>query len=110
LKALAPFRDRLLVLSGLNSVPPPWSNDTHPRASTRFLTDVPPKPTRGTADLQAGTSMDQMLAKEFGRETQLASLELGLESSESAGTCSAGFSCAYTSTISWRTPTTPLPM
>ena len=110
LKPLEGLRDDILVLSRLNSIPPPTSTDTHPRASTRFLTDVPPKPTRGTADLQAGTSMDQMLAKEFGRETQLASLELGLESSESAGTCSAGFSCAYTSTISWRTPTTPLPM
>jgi hypothetical protein len=110
LKPLEPFRDRLLVVSGLNSIPPPTSRDTHPRASTRFLTDIPPKPSRNNADLQAGTSMDQILAKEFGRDTQLASLELGLESSESAGTCSAGFSCAYTSTISWRTPTTPLPM
>jgi hypothetical protein len=54
--------------------------------------------------------MDQIAAKELGRYTQLASLEVGLESSESAGTCSSGFSCAYTSTISWRTPTTPLPM
>ena len=110
LKPLEPFRDRLLVLSGLNSIPPPTSRDTHPRASTRFLTDIPPKPSRNSADLEAGVSMDQILAKEFGKYTQLASLELGLESSESAGTCSAGFSCAYTSTISWRTPTTPLPM
>jgi hypothetical protein len=110
LKPLEPFRDRLLVLNGLNSVPPPWSHDTHPRASTRFLTDVPPKETRGFADLQAGTSMDQLLARDFGRYTQLASLELALESSESAGTCSAGFSCAYTSTIAWSGPSTPLPM
>jgi len=112
LEPLVPFRDHLTVLSGLNSIPPPRANqgDTHPKASTRFLTDVPPKPSRGTADLHAGISMDQILAKELGRHTQLASLEVGLESSESAGTCSSGFSCAYTSTISWRTPTTPLPM
>ena len=111
LKPLEPFRDRLLVLSGLNSIPPPDAVDNaHPKASTRFLTDVAPKYTRGTADLHAGTSMDQIAAKELGRYTQLASLEVGLESSESAGTCSSGFSCAYTSTISWRTPTTPLPM
>jgi Protein of unknown function (DUF1552) len=111
LKPLEPFRDHLLVLSGLNSIPPPDGdpNDTHPKASTRFLTDVPPKPTRG-ADLHAGISMDQIAAKELGQYTQLGSLELALESSESAGTCSAGFSCAYTSTISWLTPTTPLPM
>jgi len=111
LQPLAPYRDRLLVLSGLNCIPPPDAVDNaHPKASTRFLTDVPPKYTRGTADLRAGTSMDQIAAKEIGNQTQLASLEVGLESSESAGTCSSGFSCAYTSTISWRTPTTPLPM
>ena len=110
LKPLEPFRDRLLVLSGLSSVPPPWSRDTHPRASTRFLTDVPPKPTRGLADLLAGPSMDQILARKLGQETQLASLELALESSDSAGTCSSAFSCAYTSTISWSGPSTPLPM
>jgi hypothetical protein len=111
LQPLAPFRDRLLVLSGLNCIPPPDAvENAHPKASTRFLTDVPPKYTRGTADLHAGISMDQIAAKELGQQTQLASLEVGLESSESAGTCSSGFSCAYTSTISWRTPTTPLPM
>jgi len=109
LKPLEIFRSHLLVLTSLNSIPPPTSRDTHPRASTRFLTDIPPKPTLGTAELEAGISMDQILAKEFGRYTQLASLELGLENHESAGVCSAGFSCAYTSTISWRTPTTPLP-
>ncbi len=54
--------------------------------------------------------MDQMAARELGRYTQLASLEVALESSESAGACSAGFSCAYTSTISWRSASTPLPM
>jgi hypothetical protein len=110
LTPLEQFRDRVLVLSGLSSVPPPWSRDTHPRASTRFLTDVPPKPTRALSDLLAGTSLDQILAKKLGQETQLASLELALESSDSAGTCSSAFSCAYTSTISWSSPTTPLPM
>lgn len=110
LKPLEAHRERLLVMTGLNSIPPPWSTDTHPRASTRFLTDVPPKWTRGLADLRAGTSTDQLAARELGRETQLASLELALESSESAGTCSNGFSCAYTSTISWISPSTPLPM
>ena len=109
LAALGPFRDRLLVLTGLNSITPPGYSHGHPGASTRFLTDVPPKPTRGSADIHAGISMDQILAREFGRSTQLGSLELGLESSESAGTCFVGFSCAYTTTISWAGPTTPLP-
>jgi hypothetical protein len=69
---------------------------------------MPPKLTQG-ADLEAGISMDQLAAKEFAEHTQLASLELSLESSES-GTCDVGYACAYTNTISWRGPTTPLPM
>ncbi len=110
LKPLEPFRDRLLVLSGLNSTPPAKQGlaGVHARASTRFLTDTPPKSTHG-GDLEAGISMDQIAAKELGRHTQLASLELGLESTESAASCDNGFNCVYTSTISWRGPTTPLP-
>lgn len=111
LKPLEPFRERLLVLSGLNSTPPAGQGGAvgvHARASTRFLTDVPPKVTNG-ADLQAGISMDQIAAKQLGASTQLASLELGLESTESAASCDNGFNCVYTSTISWRGPTTPLP-
>jgi hypothetical protein len=110
LKPLEPFRDRLLVLSGLNSTPPVRQGavGVHARASTRFLTDVPPKVTNG-ADLEAGISMDQIAAQELGRNTQLASLELGLESTESGASCDNGFNCVYTSTISWRSATTPLP-
>jgi hypothetical protein len=113
LQPLAPFRDRMQVLTGLNSRPPALrageDPGVHARASTRFLTDMPPKFTTGS-DLLAGISMDQILAKELGQTTQLASLEVSMESTESAGTCNPGFSCAYTSTISWRSPTTPLPM
>src|SRR5204863_4701336 len=58
----------------------------------------------------AGGSVDQLAARQLADHTQLASLELGLESTEFAGACDAGFSCAYTTTISWRGPTTPLPM
>jgi len=110
LKPLEPFRDRLLILSGLNSTPPAKQGavGVHARASTRFLTDVPPKVTNG-ADLEAGISMDQIAARELGRHTQLASLELGLESTESGASCDNGFNCVYTSTISWRGATTPLP-
>jgi hypothetical protein len=99
LKPLEPFRDRLLVLSGLNSTPPAKQGavGVHARASTRFLTDMPPKSTNG-GDLEAGISMDQIAAKELGRYTQLASLELGLESTESAASCDNGFNCVYTST------------
>jgi hypothetical protein len=112
LKPLEPFRDRLLVVTGLNSTPPAAvpgaAVGVHARASTRFLTDIPPK-TTGGADLEAGISMDQRIAQELGQHTRLGSLELGLESTDSAGSCDPGYSCAYTSTIAWRSPTTPLP-
>ena len=110
LQPLEAFREHVVLLTGLNSMPPPWSRDTHPRASTRFLTGVPPKATRGLAELGAGISMDQIAANALGQSSRLASLELALESSESAGACSSGFSCAYTSTISWSSASTPLPM
>jgi hypothetical protein len=110
LKPLEPFRQQMLVLSGLNSTPPPGnSGPLHSRASTRFLTDMPPKATLG-ADLHAGISTDQILAKEFGQHTQLASLELALDSPDSVGPAEGGYSSVYISTISWRTATTPLPM
>jgi Protein of unknown function (DUF1552) len=113
LKALEPYRNRLLVLSGLNSIPPvmPGNEPTgvHARASTRFLSDIQPKPTEGS-DLHAGISIDQIAASHFGRETQLASLELGLESADSGGAGDPGFSKVYDATISWRGETTPLPM
>jgi hypothetical protein len=108
LQPLASYRKQLLVLSGLSSGGGPQVSGVHARASTKFLTDMPPKLTQG-ADLEAGVSMDQLAAKEFAQHTQLASLELSLESSES-GTCDVGYACAYTNTIAWRGPTTPLPM
>jgi hypothetical protein len=113
LSHLEPFRDRLLVLSGLNSTPPimPGNEPTgvHARASTRFLSDIQPKPTAG-ADLRAGITIDQILANRFSQYTQLASLELGMESADSGGAGDPGFSKVYDATISWRGPTTPLPM
>ena len=106
LQPMAPHRDRTLVLTGLN---PGLGGGAHAGASTKFLTGVPGRKTDG-AEIQSGTSIDQLLGRELGRETQLSSLELGLDSRDFAGSCDAGFSCAYTNTISWRTPTTPLPM
>ncbi len=105
LSALAPHRDRFSVLSGLACVPSPGRpGGAHAKASTRFLTDVSP-PTSETW-LDAGVSVDQLLAREAGRHTQLASLELAIESGETAGACDVGFACAYTNTISWRSPQT----
>jgi len=110
--ALEPFRDRLLMLSGLASTPPPSAPNgagVHARASTRFLTGIPPKRS-DTSEVEAGVSVDQLIAKELARQTELASLELAIEGRDLAGSCDIGFSCAYTNTVSWRGPKTPLPM
>jgi Protein of unknown function (DUF1552) len=108
LSPLAPFREQLLVVSGLNCIPTPGRpGGAHAKASTRFLTDVSP-PTSET-QLDAGISMDQIVAKELGKLTQFASLELAIESGDTAGACDQGFACAYTNTISWRSANTPLP-
>ncbi|MGE0451467.1 MAG: DUF1552 domain-containing protein [Vicinamibacterales bacterium] len=109
LKPLERFRESLTVISGLN-VAKNAGASLHSRASTRWLTGVPPKGVQAQAQVAAGVSMDQIAAKVFGRETQFASLELSLEPNDFAGSCDPGFSCAYINTISWRGPTTPLPM
>ena len=105
LRPLEPFRDHLRVISGLNGAP---STGAHAGASTRFLTAVSAK--RSDSELVADVSMDQFAARELGRHTQFASLELALEGRDFAGSCDIGFSCGYTNTIAWRSATTPLPM
>ncbi|HYL39181.1 MAG TPA: DUF1552 domain-containing protein [Bryobacteraceae bacterium] len=113
LESMAAHRDRLVMLSGLaNKEGDPLVGEgagDHARAAGAFLTGVHPKKTEG-ADIQAGTSMDQIAARELGKETQLASLEVALESREAVGACDPGYSCAYANTLCWSSPTTPLPM
>jgi hypothetical protein len=110
LQALEPLKDRVLLVGGLADKPADLveGGGDHARAAGTFLTAVPFKVTRG-ADVYASVSMDQIAARELAKETQLASLELGIESNAMLGTCDGGSSCAYTNTIAWRTPTTPLP-
>jgi hypothetical protein len=107
LSSLASYRDQLLVLSNLACVPTPGRpGGAHAKATTRFLTDISP-PTSETW-LDAGISVDQILAHEAGKHTQFASLELAIENGETAGACDVGFACAYTNAISWKSSNTPL--
>jgi Protein of unknown function (DUF1552) len=113
LEPLAKFKDRMLILSGLDQhQAEAFANEVggdHPRACTAWLTGAHAHMTSG-ADLRAGISVDQVAAREFSKYTQLASLEIGLESAEVVGACESAYSCAYYNTISWRNETTPLPM
>jgi hypothetical protein len=113
LEPLAPFRDQLLVLSGLNHnegrALPDESTGDHARAGATFLTGVHPRKTEG-ADTRAATTMDQIAAQALGGQTQWGSLEVCVDSPELLGQCEAGYTCAYMNTICWSTPTTPVPM
>lgn len=106
LKPLERFRDRLLLVSGLTGRA---GGGSHSGASTPFLSGALPKPTQNS-DIQAEESVDQVMAREFSQHTQLASIEMGLDSSDFAGACALGYSCIYTNTISWRSATLPLLM
>lgn len=106
LRPMKAYQNRMLVLTGLNGSS---SNaGVHASASTRFLTGT--IPARSESDLQAAVSVDQLVARELGKQTQLGSLELALDQSDVFGSCDIGFSCQYTSTIAWRDAHTPLPM
>ena len=113
LEPFAPFRDQLQVLTGLSlnvaKTRPGEEVGVHERPCGAYLTGVHPKWTDG-ADILNGISLDQIIGKEFGKYTQLASLEVSLDSAGILGACEKGWSCAYVNTLSWRTPTTPIPM
>jgi len=111
LKPVEAFRENMLVLTNLDHYNGQSLGDgagDHARAGATWLTGCHPKKTQG-ADIHAGISMDQIVAKEFGKQTQLPSLELGLEDNKLVGNCDSGYSCAYSNTLSWSSPTTPLP-
>ena len=115
LSPLAAHRDQVVVLSNLAHAMagpqgPGDNGGDHTRCPAVFLNGVHPKRTDG-ADIQAGVTIDQMAAAKIGQETLLPSLELAIEDySGLVGSCDVGFSCTYMNTISWRTPTAPLPM
>ena len=112
MQSLQALKDRVLICGGLDDESAnlvKGASGDHARSAGTFLTCVPFKMTAG-ADVSNAVSVDQIAARELSKETQLASLELGIESNAMIGTCDGGASCAYTNTIAWRTPTSPLPI
>jgi hypothetical protein len=113
LKPLENVKDHLLVISGLAQKQAESfgdGNGDHARGCASWLNGVHPKRTEG-AGVQAGTTIDQIAARELGQLTRLPSLELALESQERGlGSCDNGYACVYINTISWRSPTSPVPM
>ena len=105
LEPLAPFRSQMLVFSGLHAS---W-NYIHAGASGSFLTGTP-RGGRNEIEIFADVSIDQLLAKRFSSETQVSSLELAMDAPANAGACTGNLSCVYTHTLSWRSPTQPLPV
>jgi hypothetical protein len=105
LEPLASYRDRMLVLSGIKAN---W-NYIHAGASGSFLTGTA-RGGRNEIEIIADVSMDQLLARHFAKQTQVASLELSMDPPANAGACTGNLSCVYTHTLSWRSPTQPLPM
>jgi len=110
LKPLEPLKDSLLVVTNLTRSHPGSQVGDHAVSAAGFLTGVWPKRTEAE-DVLANTSIDQVVAQQIGQDTPLPSIELATEDfSGYVGGCSPGFSCAYMNTISWSSPTTPLPM
>jgi Protein of unknown function (DUF1552) len=111
LKGIEGFRERLAVFTGLDNFPATDQGDLggqHPRSAPGFMSGVHAKPTEG-ADLQAGTTIDQMIAARICTDTRLPSLEVTVDRIDVVGACDHGYACAYMNCMSWRTPTTPLP-
>ncbi len=109
---MAPWRDNVTIVAGLDatsSMPPPGvTGGDHDRAAAVF-TGFPPKKTTGT-DILCGTSIDQIIAKKYGQETLLPSMQLAIEDpAANTGVCGYGYSCAYSNSISWAGPSQPLP-
>ncbi len=114
LRSLEPFRRHLTIVSNTDvpSADPTEAREIggdHYRSSAAYLTQSYPKRTDG-ADVEAGISLDQLYAQRFGQDTPIPSLQLCIESVDQSGGCGYGYSCVYTDSISWASPTRPLPM
>ena len=114
MKSLAPFQDYLTIVSNTDvrmadAYTAPEIGGDHFRSSATFLTQAHAKQTEGS-DVFVGTSMDQLYAQRFGQETPIPSMQLCIENVDQAGGCAYGYACVYTDTLSWASPTEPLPM
>ncbi len=112
LQPLAPYRERITVISGLGHPSAAALGDRpagHGRSCPAFLTGTHVRQTEGT-DIRCGVSMDQVYARHLGNATRLSSLELGIDQASLLGSCDIGYSCAYTNGISWLNSTVPLPV
>jgi len=110
-QALAPYRDDVMILSGLTHNAGRALGDgpgDHGRAGASYLTGIHPRKTFGK-DIQVGISVDQIAAKRLEGQTRFASLELGCEEGVQGGNCDNGYSCAYSNSISWRAPASSMP-
>ena len=108
LKPLEPYRRNLLIISGLaNEAASKAQGGGHAKASGSFLSSCPPRYTAG-ADVHAGTTFDQVAAKQWAAATRVPSLQLGCEDSRMVGNCDTGSSCAYTNSLSWKDPDSPM--
>ncbi len=107
--SLEQHRDDLLLLGGLTQNHARANGDgggDHARNASAFLTGAQPRKTSG-ADIEVGVSIDQAVAQRIGNQTRLPSLELGIERGRNAGNCDSGYSCAYSTNVSWKAPNTP---
>jgi hypothetical protein len=114
LKSLEPYREALTIVSNTDcrnaeAFALPEIGADHFRSAAVFLTQAKPKQTQGS-DVFAGTSLDQLYARQYGQDTPIPSMQLCIENVDQAGGCSYNYSCVYTDTISWASPTEPLPM
>jgi hypothetical protein len=112
LEPLAPLQQDLLVLTGLTADKARPNGDgpgDHARAAAAFLTGCQPRKTAGS-DIRVGVSVDQYAAARVGDNTRLPSLEIGIERFQPVGSCDSGYACVYSTTLSWRTATNPLPI
>jgi hypothetical protein len=114
LSPLEPFREYITIVSGTDSRPaeaflPSEGGADHFRSSAVFLTGAHAKQTVGP-DVLNGTSIDQLYAQRFGQDTRLSSVQLAIDNIALSGTCGFNYNCVYSETISWASPTVPLPM